>query len=168
MDQGHSTEFSDPSTPRDASRRSVMWGGLFTALAVAYGTLTAFAFRFIFPSHLSGPARRIFIGFAAEIGVGESKLLALPSGDQLLVSNTGRIRLEAGSSYVGFSNRCPHLGCRVHYDSSQRLYICPCHQGIFDSDGVAISGPPAQAGQRLKSYRIALEGKSMYAVVEDV
>ena len=86
----------------------------------------------------------------------------------MIVSNTGEINGETGLPFLGFSNRCPHLGCRVHWDGKQRLFICPCHQGVFNPSGVAISGPPADAGQSLKPYQIEVDGKSMYAVVEDV
>lgn len=158
---------SEPLGPEEAKRRNVLWGGVVVALTAAYGTLTAYAARFIFPPKPDRPPRKIFIGFSHEINPGESKSIALPSGEQMLVSNTGAIDAKTGSAYLGFSNRCPHLGCRVHYNAQDKQFVCPCHQGVFDSAGVAISGPPAEAGQVLKSYTIELDGQSMYAVLED-
>ncbi len=149
------------------SRRSWLWGGLVASLTVTYGTITAYALGFIFPSRRPSKPLRIFIGFSNEIGVGESKSLTLPSGDQMIVSNTGSINPNTGTPFLGFSNRCPHLGCRVHWDRKEHQFFCPCHQGVFDPTGVAVSGPPAKAGQKLKPYAIEMDGASMYAVVED-
>lgn len=41
-----------------------------------------------------------------------------------------------------FNAACTHLQCLVEWDSQQRKFLCPCHAGIFDSDGKNISGPP--------------------------
>ena len=37
---------------------------------------------------------------------------------------------------------CPHLGCAVGWNETKGRFICPCHNGIFASDGTRISGPP--------------------------
>jgi menaquinol-cytochrome c reductase iron-sulfur subunit len=41
-----------------------------------------------------------------------------------------------------FSNVCTHLSCRVNWDTDKQAYICPCHDGRFDSTGKVIFGPP--------------------------
>jgi len=38
---------------------------------------------------------------------------------------------------------------------------------VFNPTGIAVSGPPAQANQKLRAYTIELNGNSMYAVVEE-
>lgn len=149
------------------SRRTLLWAGVLTSLAAAYGVITSFALAFIFPRQRRNRPIRVFIGFSNEIGIGDSKSLTLPSGEQMIVSNSGSINPDTGSTFLGFSNRCPHLGCRVHWDRGDRQFVCPCHQGVFNSSGVAISGPPAAAGQQLKAYTIELDGSAMYAIVED-
>ena len=149
------------------ARRNVMLGAVLASLAGAYGTLTAFALRFIFPDQPAPLRQRIFIGFTRELPAGASKSFTLPSGDQMILSNSGRIHPETGIPYTGFSNRCPHLGCRVHWEQKEHRFLCPCHQGIFSSDGVATSGPPAQADQKLKPYRVEIRGDAIFVVVED-
>lgn len=151
----------------DFGRRKLLVGGLLASLAAAYGTITTFALQFIFPKREPGLRQLIFIGFAREIEPGESKAVPLPSGDQLLVSNTGSIHPATGIPYIGFSNQCPHLGCKVHWESQNRRFVCPCHQGVFTPDGVAIAGPPAQANQKLRSYPIEIKGDALYVVVEE-
>lgn len=37
--------------------------------------------------------------------------------------------------------RCPHMGCRLRYDSKTRLWICPCHGSRFDDVGRVLNAP---------------------------
>jgi cytochrome b6-f complex iron-sulfur subunit len=37
--------------------------------------------------------------------------------------------------------KCPHLGCTVPWETSEGQFHCPCHQSIYDRNGVLISGP---------------------------
>jgi len=39
---------------------------------------------------------------------------------------------------------CSHLGCTVHWEDKQKEFRCPCHQGVFDSEGYRLSGPPTE------------------------
>lgn len=36
---------------------------------------------------------------------------------------------------------CPHLGCRVHFNSSEKSWDCPCHGSRFSTDGKCLNGP---------------------------
>ena len=92
----------------------------------------------------------------------------MPSGDQLLLSNTRIINPETGNTFNAFSNSCPHLGCKVHWEPREEHFLCPCHQGIFNAEGIAVSGPPAQSGSNLKHYLIEVSDNSIYAVLEEV
>ncbi len=146
-------------------RRKWLFGGMAAAVSGAFGTLTGFAVAFLLPKRKRPFEQRIFVGFASAIGAGESRLLTLPSGDRMVLVNTGR-RSGVGAIFQGFSSRCPHLGCQVHYAAGDDRYLCPCHQGVFDKNGKPVSGPPAKAGQQLAAYRIETDGNSLYAVVE--
>ncbi len=147
------------------SRRKWLLRSMASAVAAAFGTLTSFAFAFLLPRRERPVEQRIFLGFASQIGAGESRLLTLPSGGRMVLVNTGRSG-GAGRTFQGFSSRCPHLGCQVHYEAGAGRYLCPCHQGVFDQDGKAVSGPPAKAGQHLAAYRIETDGNSLYAVID--
>lgn len=147
------------------SRRKWLLGGMVSVVTAAFGMLTGFAFAFLLPRRGRPREQRVFLGFASSLGVGESRLATLPSGERMVLVNTGKSG-GTGGIFQGFSSRCPHLGCQVHYAAAEGHYLCPCHQGVFDSDGKALAGPPAKAGQRLAAYRIEADGNSLYAVVE--
>jgi menaquinol-cytochrome c reductase iron-sulfur subunit len=31
-----------------------------------------------------------------------------------------------------YTTICPHLGCSINFEESQKRFICPCHNGTFD------------------------------------
>lgn len=37
---------------------------------------------------------------------------------------------------------CTHLGCPVNWFPESGLFLCPCHGGVYYSDGARASGPP--------------------------
>jgi len=150
------------------ARRKFLFGGFLTALAAAYGVFASYALKFVFPARKPPRRTRIFIGFSNQIEPGKSKAVNLPSGDQLLISNTGKINPVTGNTFVAFSNSCPHLGCKVHWEPRREQFLCPCHGGVFTADGIAVAGPPAQSGSNLRPYEILVEGNSIYAIVEEV
>ena len=36
---------------------------------------------------------------------------------------------------------CPHLGCPINWHPDQHRFVCPCHGGIFTSEGERVGGP---------------------------
>jgi len=37
--------------------------------------------------------------------------------------------------------KCPHLGCTVPWEDAANEFHCPCHQSVYDRNGVRLSGP---------------------------
>ena len=60
-----------------------------------------------------------------------------------VVKDTGILRV--------LSPICPHLGCSISWRESQSQFVCPCHVGIFSTDGTRISGPAPRAMDELES-----------------
>jgi len=58
-----------------------------------------------------------------------------------------------------FSNQCTHLACRVTWVAEEQEYICPCHDGIFDSSGNVVAGPPPAP---LVEYESKVEEEILY------
>ena len=52
------------------------------------------------------------------------------------------VRRVAGENFQIFAINCAHLGCPVRWFPQSGLFMCPCHGGVYYSDGSRASGPP--------------------------
>jgi menaquinol-cytochrome c reductase iron-sulfur subunit len=43
---------------------------------------------------------------------------------------------------TAFDPHCTHLGCPYRWDAAKEAFLCPCHSGVFNKQGVVQSGPP--------------------------
>lgn len=57
-------------------------------------------------------------------------------------------------SFIAFSIDCTHLGCPVRWLPSADLFMCPCHGGVYYSDGRVASGPPPRP---LPRYQVRVQ-----------
>lgn len=58
-----------------------------------------------------------------------------------------------------FAINCAHLGCPVRWFPQSRLFMCPCHGGVYYEDGARASGPPERG---LFEYAYKLEDGKLY------
>jgi menaquinol-cytochrome c reductase iron-sulfur subunit len=59
--------------------------------------------------------------------------------------------------YVVISTRCAHLGCPVRYIQASQKFVCPCHGGVYDSQGQVEGGPPVRPLDR--HYTRVVDGR---------
>lgn len=52
------------------------------------------------------------------------------------------LKRESEDKFIAFSVNCAHLGCPVRWISGARLFMCPCHGGVYYEDGSVAAGPP--------------------------
>lgn len=52
------------------------------------------------------------------------------------------LRRVSETEFIAFSVDCTHLGCPVRWLPGANIFMCPCHGGVFYSDGTVASGPP--------------------------
>jgi menaquinol-cytochrome c reductase iron-sulfur subunit len=52
------------------------------------------------------------------------------------------VRNVDGQTFQVFAINCAHLGCPVRWFPQSRLFMCPCHGGVYYQDGSRASGPP--------------------------
>ena len=52
------------------------------------------------------------------------------------------LRREGEEQFICFSVNCAHLGCPVRWVAGARLFMCPCHGGVYYEDGSVAAGPP--------------------------
>ncbi len=65
------------------------------------------------------------------------------------------LRKVDDSEFMAFSVNCRHLGCPVRWLEDAALFMCPCHGGVYYSDGSVAGGPPPEA---LARYQVRVEG----------
>ncbi len=159
---GQSPKHEQPRTRRSFLSLAVM-GAL---LAAAYGFFATILARFLYPVGKKTNRKAMFVAYAEKLPPGASHSVTTPRGEQILLTNTGQLQPGENHGYIAFSSRCPHLGCKVHYEPKKEQFICPCHQGAFNQKGIALAGPPAQAKQRLSSYPVRTDGNAIYLLVE--
>jgi Rieske Fe-S protein len=51
------------------------------------------------------------------------------------------LRRTAPDRVEAVSAVCPHLGCAIAWDDTQRNYLCPCHDSRFSVEGNRLTGP---------------------------
>jgi menaquinol-cytochrome c reductase iron-sulfur subunit len=54
------------------------------------------------------------------------------------------LRRVSDSEFIAFSINCRHLGCPVRWLDGAKLFMCPCHGGVYYEDGSVAAGPPPQ------------------------
>ncbi len=77
-----------------------------------------------------------------------------------ILPNSGRIVPFAGKPAIIFrsasgelkalSATCTHLACTVQYRTERADIWCACHNGVYDANGVNVSGPPPRPLTKLE------------------
>jgi menaquinol-cytochrome c reductase iron-sulfur subunit len=60
-----------------------------------------------------------------------------------------------GRDFIVFDPRCTHLGCPYRWNADKKLFLCPCHNAVFNVDGRVVSGPPPRP---LDRYAVKVVG----------
>ena len=146
--------------PSGSSRRDVVAGALMGGgLLLAYGTLAVQSLLFLLPKRLRPRTRLLFAGRVDQFSPGTVRAFRDLEGNPILIR-------RGNEGFEAFSSTCPHLGCRVHWESEEGIFFCPCHRGVFDERGTAISGPPADAGQSLSHVSLKVDDTAGVIYVE--
>ncbi|MDB6066380.1 MAG: (2Fe-2S)-binding protein [Pedosphaera sp.] len=144
---GHPEE-NRPETPEEKSRRR-----FFRDVSIIVGGCTALGFAAPTIGFILGPLTRRPPRVWRTVG----KLDAFKIGDTVDVHYedaspepwsgvTARtaawLRRESADKFIAFSVNCTHLGCPVRWLAQARLFMCPCHGGVFYESGDVAAGPP--------------------------
>lgn len=134
-----------PETRRDFLRCFVKAG--FASLASLAGGLVV---TFLYPRKIKKQDPVFYCALAEEDlprqGVGKVEVpLVTP-----LRSLTARaFVVNHGGEIFALSAVCRHLGCLVEWSRCANLFICPCHGGKYDIQGLPVSGPPSSPLARI-------------------
>jgi cytochrome b6-f complex iron-sulfur subunit len=136
----------------DAGRRrflsqAVMGFGMLFGL----GTLGFRFMQFLLPTRTDKQPATVLIGAETRIPLGDAVPMDL-GGHKILV-------LKTQEGVAAFSRRCTDLGCLVSWNKEREQFVCPCHQGTFDKNGLNIAGPPPRP---LDRFQIIKRGEQLY------
>jgi glycine/D-amino acid oxidase-like deaminating enzyme/nitrite reductase/ring-hydroxylating ferredoxin subunit len=79
---------------------------------------------------------------------GAAALEAIPPGEGQVVSLDGQrlaVYRNANGQLGAVSPVCTHLGCVVHWNTTEKSWDCPCHGSRFDPHGRVLNGPAVAA-----------------------
>jgi len=107
----------------------------FIPISAAFAGLAAMGVRFITPIKREID-RKIFTVGLEELPLNATKRFKDLRGRDLMLVRTGEREVKA------ISTVCTHLGCTVHWDAAQNMFLCACHGGKFAVDGIVKAGPP--------------------------
>jgi nitrite reductase/ring-hydroxylating ferredoxin subunit len=105
----------------------------------------------------------LFVTRVSDVPIGGTLLFRTP--DSRTVNVTRRGQRGTADDFIALSSTCPHLGCQVRWEGQNNRYFCPCHNGTFDTEGIATGGPPGDAGQSLPRYGLTVEKGLLYILV---
>ena len=155
----HKDEEKNIISRRSFFQNLLNWG-VAGAVLTAFGYITSFSARFLFAGK-EGFKKWFYLTRANALKPGESMQYTSPVGEKITV----RCFEESGKAgFQALSSTCPHLGCQVEWQGQNNRFFCPCHNGVFNPEGVAIEGPPAKAGQKLAQYNV--ENKNGLVFIE--
>ena len=136
---------------RDFLSQSASWA-MAGGLVASYGTFAAYAVRYLLPANPESDFAWQYVARVPDLEEGHAVEFTSAAGEKIVVAR--QKAGETADAFQALSSVCPHLGCRVHWEPANRRFFCPCHNGVFDPQGMATAGPPAKARQRLTSYPI--------------
>ncbi len=101
------------------------------AAFVAAGTYPVVRYLEPPPGRGQGAVR---VGKLEEFPVGSVRTVLVGERPVLIIRTADEVR--------AFSAICSHLQCVVAYSSERKRIECPCHGGVYSTDGRNIEGPP--------------------------
>ena len=121
----------------EQSRRRWLTYLLGTSLGASFVSFLYPVLRFIVPPVTSEPSlSEIELDVKASDILPNSGRIVPFSGKPVILFRTAAGELKA------LTATCTHLACTVQYRGDRSDIWCACHNGVYDSSGTNISGPP--------------------------
>jgi Rieske Fe-S protein len=139
----------------DDSRRSWLSWLLATSLGATIASFLYPVLRYIVPPLTSEPSlSEVELDLkTTDLAPNTGRIVAF-SGKPALVFRTASGELEA------LTATCTHLACTVQYRPDRSDVWCACHDGVYDTNGTHVSGPPprplTKIGVNVRGERIVL------------
>jgi Rieske Fe-S protein len=155
----------EPMSPAAPTRRRFL-----LAVGLVLDALAAVLVGIPIVGYLLGPIRRqaaqswIELGPLDRFPEGETRLAVYQNPFRVAWDGpTAKIacwvRRMEGEQLQVFAVNCTHLGCPVRWFAPSRLFMCPCHGGVYYEDGSRASGPPPRG---LFEYDYQIRGGQLW------
>lgn len=123
--------------------RKVFLKRIIKSFFVLLGSVVLFSFSSLYPSKI----RKKELRYVPLLGEEELPRRGVRRVDFTYETKGRKVQTRAfivasGERIVAFSPVCSHLGCLVNWDHNKKEFICPCHGGKYDINGIAVAGPP--------------------------
>jgi menaquinol-cytochrome c reductase iron-sulfur subunit len=110
------------------------------------------------------------VGKVLDFKVGETVKVTFVDPSPLswagVTANTGAwVRRVSDKKFTAFAINCAHLGCPVRWLPDARLFMCPCHGGVYYEDGSVAAGPPPHP---LSQYLVRIDGDDVQIRAEPI
>ncbi len=147
---------NDNSSLADRGRRSFL-----TWLSLGAGSLVAVAAGLPVIGYILAPVSRksphdwVTVGQVDRFEVGDTVLVSFENPAAMpwagVTARTGAwLRRVGEKEFIAFVLNCSHLGCPVRWEPESKLFMCPCHGGVYYEDGTVAAGPPPMPLKRFK------------------
>jgi Rieske Fe-S protein len=151
---GSSSDQQSKSTgPTGRERRSFLNYLLGTSVGA---TIVAIAYpivRFMIPPDVVEAAQTsVVAGQVGELPANSAKIFKFGNKPGLLIHT-------AAGEFKALSATCTHLDCIVQYQPDQKRIWCACHNGVYNVNGQAVSGPPPRP---LDEYVVNIRGNEVH------
>jgi cytochrome b6-f complex iron-sulfur subunit len=133
------------SIAESGSRRRWLSWLLSTSLGATIVSFLYPVLRFIVPPQTSEPS-------LSEVELDLKPAEILPHTPRIVPFAGKPVLLfrTASGELRGMAATCTHLNCTVQYRPDRADIWCACHNGVYDANGINISGPPPRPLARLE------------------
>jgi menaquinol-cytochrome c reductase iron-sulfur subunit len=147
--QADPDQSTGPATPHN---RRTFFQWLTYSLGAVAAALVGVPFINFFFKTPKWPVAWVTLGPVAKFPVDETRLVTFDNPirepwDGITAQTGVYVRYEgkdqdAKDQFLVLAVNCAHLGCPVSWFPQSGLFMCPCHGGVYYSDGAHASGPP--------------------------
>lgn len=87
------------------------------------------------------------VGKVSQFQKGTTNLVTFVNADPepyagVTAKSAAWLRRDNENDFIAFAANCTHLGCPVRWEKDAKLFMCPCHGGVYYADGTVAAGPP--------------------------
>jgi menaquinol-cytochrome c reductase iron-sulfur subunit len=103
------------------------------------------------------------VGNLEQFPAGETRLAKYRNPDGTPADGQTRtlpcwVRHIENNRFQVFAINCAHMECPVHWFPQSKLFMCPCHGGVYYQDGAVAAGPPPRG---LYEYKYKIVGNQL-------